>query len=148
MSVDVPIIGDHGDIKEGGDSIVELIIGEMIDEVTTMDTGQGEANDPAQAKGSHTVEVLGHSMVDMALEVAATLVSTLAIGINRCSMNKDTPEDNPGDETETLEALARDREGDANIADRQNIKLCADNMGEDGLIKIVPLLKDDKFMDE
>ena len=33
------------------------------------------------------------------------------------------------------------------MADRQNIKLCADNMVEDGLIKIVPLLKDDKFMD-
>ena len=67
LSVDIPIIRDHGDITEGGDSNVEPIIGEMIGDVIAMDTGQGEADDPARAEGSHMVEVLEHSMVDMAL---------------------------------------------------------------------------------
>ena len=83
MSVDVNIMRDHGDIREGGDSNVEPIIGEMIGGVTAMDTGQGEANDPARLKGSHTVEVLEHSMVDMALEVATTMVCTVTIGLDR-----------------------------------------------------------------
>ena len=102
MNVDVPIIRDHGDIKEGGDSTVESIIEELIGDVTTMDTGQGKAKDPAQAKGSHTVEALELSMVDMALEVATTMVSTVAINIDRCSMDKDIPEDNHGSETKKL----------------------------------------------
>ena len=62
----------------------------MFSEVITMDTGQGEAKDPGRGRGSHTVEVLVHNMVDMALEVATTAVSTVAIGIDCCSMDQET----------------------------------------------------------
>ena len=72
------------------DSIIEPIIKEMIDGVITMDTGQGDGNDQAQAMERHAAAALAHSMVGMALEVATTPVSVVANNIDGYSMNSST----------------------------------------------------------
>ena len=131
LSLDVPIIGDHGDIKEDGDSIVKPIIGERITLPEPKEAIRLKYWNTAWWTWPYRWPQQWSAPWPSAL-IAAPWTKTPPRTIL---------------ETEKKEALARDRGGDANMADRQNIKLCADNMVEDGLIKIVPLLKDDKFMD-
>ena len=75
------------------DSIIEPIIKEMIDGVITMDTGQGDGNDQAQAMERHAAAALAHSMVGMALEVATTPVSVVANNLDCYPMNNNSCEE-------------------------------------------------------
>ena len=72
----------------------EATVGEMIGDLVTIDTGHSDVNEPTQAKRCDIVEGLANNMVDPALGVDVTVVSTMDVGFGHSYMDKDISCDN------------------------------------------------------
>ena len=88
-SLDVSVIGYRGDIEEIEYNHEEATVGEMIGDLVTIDTGHSDVNEPTQAKRCYIVEGLANNMVDPALGIDATVVSTMDVGFGPSNMDKD-----------------------------------------------------------